>query len=122
MRPRLQEGHVVGVGQSRRWERGASLSKLFYGSFLQYWWEDELGNVHEVSGSRRSPLPFLGRHGPEGVGVAHMSLEKSLWEHARIQVHVGKTKNLESTRREQKHVTFSKEERGPVFGEEGSKI
>ena len=29
---------------------------------------------------------------PERVGVVHTLLENALWEHARIQVHAGKTK------------------------------
>ena len=34
------------------------------------------------------------------VGVAHTLLENALWEYGRIQVHAGKTKTLEPSRRE----------------------
>ena len=100
--------------------------KLFHGAPSQYWWEDELGNVHEVDqgeggeeGDAMMPLLFsVGQHEaltqvqnrlrprevlfaflddiyvvcrPERVRVVHTLLENALWEHARIQVHAGKT-------------------------------
>ena len=90
--------------------------RMFYGAPSEYLWEDDFGQVHTISqgeGGEQSDalMPLLFARtlrasvfmfaflddiyfitAPNRVGAIYATLQEALWAHARIAIHLGKTK------------------------------
>ena len=84
-----------------------SFVRMFYGAPSEYLWEDDFGQVHTIAqgegGEQGDAILFaLGQHGSKFMFAYSRRPPRSIVAHARIAIHVGKTKvwNASGTRPE----------------------